>query len=342
MKLYGIKLIIFSISNIALAQILNPSGESDGLNIKLINDTIYEALAKTEFFDNVVRIASWNLHDDPTRSNWDANREEVCEFLKRITPMVFGLQEVRKDQIEYLKQCLPFYKVIATPKGLLPESLYTPIFYRTDLRQFRYVRSGTFWLSKRLLAKLSGSKLPSAEKPRICTWTHMRFATRLTQYPLSRGSHVYRNFMWLRQVIGLPRKRRRRRRTKWKWKDVIIANTDLDSNDPDVAKKQLEFLFDYLYSVEMGPRKYPVILLGDLKWEGNPDLYQTIKEKGGMSNAMESSRVTYPAVFDKNMIDTNIVDYIYQKRLKGVVSASINDKLQTSVSFSPVFSAFIF
>jgi endonuclease/exonuclease/phosphatase family metal-dependent hydrolase len=148
--------------------------------------------------------------------------------------------------------------------------------------------------------------------------------------------------MWLRQVIGLPKLRKqKRRRTKWRWKDVIIANTDLDSNDPLTAKKQLQFLFDYLYHKEIGPRDYPIILTGDLKWEGSADVFQAVKKNGGLNNAMENSRVTYPGAFDENT-DANAVDYIYHKKLQGVLAATVNDNTNTGTSYNPVFSAFMF
>lgn len=327
-----------------LAQVLLSRDDDDesGIASSKINDTIHDALSKTEFLDNVIRVASWNVYDDPQQGTWEQSKENVCEGIKKIMPIAFGLQEVRKDQIAYIQKCLPYYKTIAEPSSDNSDSLYTPIFYRKDLRQFRHVRSGTFWLSKTMFAKIPGSKMEKASRPRICTWSHMRFATRLTRYPLPRSSHVYRNFMWLRQVIGLPKRRKqRRRRTKWRWRDLIIANTDLDSKDPETAKNQLQFLFDYLYHKEIGPRDYPIILTGDLKWEGSQDVFDTVKQNGGLNNAMESSRVTYPGPFSQDTAaDANPIDYIYHKKLTGVLAATVND--DKKVEHSPVFSAFIF
>ena len=88
MRLNIIKILIFHLCNFTLAQILNQNEESDGISTKYINDTIHDALGKTEYLDNVIRIVSWNIYDDPANSVWNDNKDEVCEFLKKITPMV--------------------------------------------------------------------------------------------------------------------------------------------------------------------------------------------------------------------------------------------------------------
>ena len=79
-------------------------------------------------------------------------------------------------------------------------------------------------------------------------------------------------------------------------------------------------------------------------------MFQAVKESGGLSNAMESSRVTYPGSFDEAGVtdaggkvgDANNVDYIYHKKLTGVLAGTVNDEKKIQVPFDPVFSAFIF
>lgn len=105
MKLYLlVELVLCYLVHVVYLQ--DGNGESDGLNIRLINDTIYEALKKTEFFDNVVRIASWNIYDDPSRGAWKDNREEICKFLKGITPMVSVPLCVRKRVMLMIQRLL--------------------------------------------------------------------------------------------------------------------------------------------------------------------------------------------------------------------------------------------
>ena len=89
MKIHVISILLLHLHDFVFTEeVLSKAQVSDGLNIKLINDTIYDALKKTEFFDNVIRIASWNLYDAPGSTQWNDNRGEVCQFLGRITPMV--------------------------------------------------------------------------------------------------------------------------------------------------------------------------------------------------------------------------------------------------------------
>ena len=63
-------------------------GTDNGIRSTKINDSIHDALAKTEFLDNVIRIASWNIYDDPAQGNWEKNKDEVCDSIRRIMPIV--------------------------------------------------------------------------------------------------------------------------------------------------------------------------------------------------------------------------------------------------------------
>ena len=61
---------------------------------------------------------------------------------------------------------------------------------------------------------------------------------------------------------------------------------------------------------------------------------------------MESSRVTYPGAFDaedeNGNGEGNNVDYIYHRKLTGVLAGTVNDEKKADVPYDPVFSAFIF
>lgn len=106
-------------------------------------------------------------------NNWDNRKADDVAFIKKAKPDVFGLQEPRPVQMEYLKKELPEYDFIGVgrddgttgPKA----GEYSPVCYRKD--RYKLIKSGYFWLSE------------TPEKPsfgwgaacrRICSWAFLQ------------------------------------------------------------------------------------------------------------------------------------------------------------------------
>ena len=104
---------------------------------------------------------------DDGENAWPNRKTLVAGVIERSAPDVVGLQEVVREQVEYLAATLKDYRWLGVDRGLNGGeglSEYTPIFYR--FAQLSPIESGTFWLSP-----TPGS--PSATAPRrerIVTW----------------------------------------------------------------------------------------------------------------------------------------------------------------------------
>jgi endonuclease/exonuclease/phosphatase family metal-dependent hydrolase len=104
---------------------------------------------------------------DDGENAWPNRKALVARTIERSAPDVVGLQEVIREQLEYLAAALDDYRWIGVDRGLNGGeglSEYTPIFYRfADLSP---IESGNFWLSPT-------PDLPSTAAPRlgrIVTW----------------------------------------------------------------------------------------------------------------------------------------------------------------------------
>src|SRR5262245_60705759 len=104
---------------------------------------------------------------DDGENAWPHRKTLVAQVIERSAPDVVGLQEVVREQVEYLAATLREYRWLGIDRGLNGGeglSEYTPIFYRfADLSP---IESGNFWLSPTPDA-------PSPTEPRrdrIVTW----------------------------------------------------------------------------------------------------------------------------------------------------------------------------
>jgi endonuclease/exonuclease/phosphatase family metal-dependent hydrolase len=103
---------------------------------------------------------------DDGENAWPNRKALVAQAIERSAPDVVGLQEVVREQIEYLASTLKGYRWIGVDRGLNGgegPSEYTPIFYR--YAELSPIESGNFWLS-------ATPDAPSAEPRlnRIVTW----------------------------------------------------------------------------------------------------------------------------------------------------------------------------
>jgi endonuclease/exonuclease/phosphatase family metal-dependent hydrolase len=119
--------------------------------------------------DLALRLMTFNIRtssiDDGTNA-WPHRKALVAHAIERSSPDVVGLQEVVREQVEYLEATLKRYRWIGVDRGLNGGeglSEYTPIFYRYG--ELSPIESGNFWLSPT-------PDVPSPELrfTRIVTW----------------------------------------------------------------------------------------------------------------------------------------------------------------------------
>jgi endonuclease/exonuclease/phosphatase family metal-dependent hydrolase len=100
---------------------------------------------------------------------WDLRKTLVTTVIERYAPQVLGLQEVVREQIEFLSAELRAYRWLGIDRGLdngQGLSEYTPIFYRHQ--ELSPIESGNFWLSAP--PDLSTSSDQRSRATRIVTW----------------------------------------------------------------------------------------------------------------------------------------------------------------------------
>jgi endonuclease/exonuclease/phosphatase family metal-dependent hydrolase len=108
---------------------------------------------------------------DDGENSWPNRKALVAQAIRRDAPDVVGLQEVVRDQVEYLAATLKDYRWLGVDRGLnggVGLSEYTPIFYR--YAELSPIESGTFWLTPT-------PETPSATEPRrdrIVTWARFQ------------------------------------------------------------------------------------------------------------------------------------------------------------------------
>ena len=104
---------------------------------------------------------------DDGENAWPNRKTLVAQVIEREAPDIVGLQEVVRDQVEYLAATLKEYRWLGVDRGLnggVGLSEFTPIFYR--FAELSPIESGTFWLSPT-------PDTPSTTEPRrdrIVTW----------------------------------------------------------------------------------------------------------------------------------------------------------------------------
>ena len=115
---------------------------------------------------------------------WDLRRDLVADTIERFAPHIAGLQEVVRDQIEFLEMRLRDYRWLGIDRGLNNGdglSEYTPIFYRH--RELSPIESGNFWLSAP--PDLSTTPDQRSRGTRIVTWA------RFHHHPTRRQLYVF-------------------------------------------------------------------------------------------------------------------------------------------------------
>jgi endonuclease/exonuclease/phosphatase family metal-dependent hydrolase len=125
---------------------------------------------------------------DTDQRAWHERIVETVKMVRRMSPDVLGVQEMKHGQAADLRASLPDYEFfgIGREDGK-KEGEYAGIFYRADRFQIDFSDSGTFWLSA--TPEIPGSKTWGNDLPRAATWL------RLTDRSTGRGFYVF-NTHW--------------------------------------------------------------------------------------------------------------------------------------------------
>lgn len=112
---------------------------------------------------------SFNIRYDTEadgENRWSNRKQDVANYLEKISPTAFGIQEGMKHQVDFLNNNLTDYKFIGVGRDDgLTKGEYSAIFY--NIGQATLLASGTFWLSE---TPESVSVGWDASMERICTY----------------------------------------------------------------------------------------------------------------------------------------------------------------------------
>lgn len=120
---------------------------------------------------NNYAVASFNIRlsaVDDGENSWQYRKGHVRDMIRYYGWDVFGMQEVCRDQFDYLAE-LEEYAFEGGARDESPHTEYGPIFYKKDL--FEKEDSGMFWLSA---TPDTLSKGWDADCHRICTWVKLK------------------------------------------------------------------------------------------------------------------------------------------------------------------------
>lgn len=123
------------------------------------------------FLTNNYSVASFNIRlsaVDDGENSWKYRKNHVRDLIRYYAWDVFGMQEVCKDQLEFLTQISDYaYEGVARDDS--PSTEYGPVFYKKTL--FEKEASGVFWLSDTPETQSLGW---DADCYRICTWVKLK------------------------------------------------------------------------------------------------------------------------------------------------------------------------
>lgn len=122
-----------------------------------------------------IRVASFNIRygaakeRDP-RDNWPNRKQHVLATIEALDVDVFGVQEALHEQVTFLKEKLPRYRMVGQGRDGGERGEYAAVFY--DPKRFELVEHGDFWLSE--TPDEVASVGWDAALTRMCTWVELR------------------------------------------------------------------------------------------------------------------------------------------------------------------------
>lgn len=277
-----------------------------GLKIEHLEAAIQVGLCPSEFWKDIFRVVQWNILYDKTNGSdsWENRKKDLCDYIRRMKPTVFGLQEVMRHQLDYLRSCLPRYNFAGLPIDSTPDALYNPVFYENSSR-IQYIDSGTFWLSE--TPDQSASMLPNANYSRICSWVKLNYYNSVT------------------------------------WKTIFVATTHITYTDEYIADQQVKILLSYLLHNVLKNKPYPIILTGDFNWDDLSAMYNTMEQSNWFHNSMAIARLSLSQLTALDPY-AGLVDYIWESNAVSLLSATMMDTRPNGRMLSdhrPVFGAFL-
>ena len=125
--------------------------------------------------EDPIRVATYNIRlatgDKNTPNAWADRRDDLVDLVRRLDLDAGGLQEVRPEQMAFLRERLPEFEFVGEHRGADRVSdEASPVFYRKS--RFEAERSGTFWLSE--TPEVPGVKGWGAACPRVCSYLILR------------------------------------------------------------------------------------------------------------------------------------------------------------------------
>lgn len=116
-------------------------------------------------------IRNSNSGDTKNGNGWERRCPVICDQVEWVGFDVFGLQEVKHNQLEDMLAGLPDYDYEGVGRDDGKQAgEYSPIFYKKE--RFKKLEGGTFWISE--TPEKVGVKGWDAALPRICSYVHLQ------------------------------------------------------------------------------------------------------------------------------------------------------------------------
>lgn len=116
-------------------------------------------------------IRNSNSGDARNGNGWERRCPVICDQVEWVGFDVFGLQEVKHNQLEDMLKGLPDYDYEGVGRDDGKQAgEYSPIFYKKE--RFKRLDGGTFWISE--TPEKVGVKGWDAALPRICSYVHLQ------------------------------------------------------------------------------------------------------------------------------------------------------------------------
>ena len=124
---------------------------------------------------DAIRVATYNIRlatgDKGTPNAWPERQDDMVNLIRRLDVDAGGLQEVRPEQMSFLRERLPEFEFVGEHRGADRVSdEASPVFYRKS--RFEAEKKGTFWLSE--TPEVPGVKGWGAACPRVCSYLVLR------------------------------------------------------------------------------------------------------------------------------------------------------------------------
>lgn len=148
-----------------------------------------------------LRVMSFNVRtpvDSEPGKRWEDRRDAMVALLEKEHPAVFGTQELKTNQADYLVQHLPGYRWFGEPRGPGDNEEHMGVFY--DSAALKVVDSGNFWLSD--TPDVAGSITWGNLMPRMVTWALFQRQADGRQFYLYNTHLPYRDEDEPRRVLG--------------------------------------------------------------------------------------------------------------------------------------------